>query len=265
MLNQSDKRSTEVNRGISKDLFMTQGWHDRSIRSKAGASPIPVITATPDGVPKGTVLLVHGRNGAPGQAQIVEIAEAYLARGWRVVAPELPNSVALPESGPPEQLTFTGHTSAAHEIWNWLGQEWPDQPRGLAGHSIGAFAVAHLAAATPDTHHLLAVSPPMSGMVLLRARQAMGTPAIEAVQREAPAFYAEMPVADAEPALRLVTAPLAVVTGASDGLVPLKDARAYFAAAPNGRFFAALPEEHHCPAGPACAGMLAAALSTLNV
>ena len=42
----------------------------------------------------GTVLLVHGRNGAPGQAQIAEIANAYLDRGWRVVAPELPNSTS---------------------------------------------------------------------------------------------------------------------------------------------------------------------------
>lgn len=233
------------------------------VRTSLGV--VSALVSEPEGIARGTALLVHGRNGAPEQAQITEIAAAYLVRGWRVVAPELPNSSALPHSGPPEELTFTRHTQAAAEVWNWLAQEWPDQPRGLAGHSIGAFAIAHLAAATAATHHVLAVSPPMSGMVLLRARQAMGLPAIEAVQREAPAFYAEMPTADAKPALKRISAPLAVVTGASDGLVPLKDARTYFTAAPNGRFFGALPDAHHCPSGAACAQMLAAALAALDV
>ena len=139
---------------------------------------------------------------------------AYLARGWRVVAPELPHSIALPESGPPDQVTFSGHTRAAMAVWDWLARTWPDAPRALAGHSIGAYAIAHLAAAAPDTHHLLAVSPPLSGNVLLNARKAMGPAAIEAVAREAPLFLAEMPVADAAPALARVAAPVAVVTGA---------------------------------------------------
>lgn len=248
---------------------MTQSrniWTDtaRRLGVPAAAGPIPVVVAEPAGRPKGTVLLVHGRNGAPGQPQIAEIAEAYLARGWRVAAPELPHSAALPESGPPEQVTFAGHTSAAAEVWAWVAWQWPDEARALAGHSLGAYAIAHLAAGSPDAHHVLAVSPPMSGRVLLLAREAMGPAATEAIRREAPAYLAESPTADAEPALNRMAAPLAVVTGAADGLIPLKDARAYFAAAPNARFFAALPDEHHCPAGAACGHMLAAALSALG-
>ena len=241
-------------------------WTDTALRLEAetGLGAIPVVVATPRDTPKGTVLLVHGRNGAPGQAQIAEIAEAYLARGWRVAAPELPHSIALPESGPSDQVTFSGHTRAAAGVWAWLAREWPDQRRALAGHSIGAYAIAHLAGDDPGTHHILAVSPPLSGMVLLSAREAMGPAAIEAVRNEAPLFLAEMPVADAAPALARSHAPLAVVTGADDGLVRLKDARAYFATAPNGRFFAALPNEHHCPAGRACADMLAAALAAVG-
>ena len=237
-------------------------WTDTALRLEAGTElgPVPVVTATPNDAPRGTVLLVHGRNGAPGQAQIAEIAEAYLARGWRVAAPELPHSIALPDSGPSDQVTFTGHTRAAAGVWAWLAQTWPDQRRALAGHSIGAYAIAHLAGDDPGTDHILAVSPPLSGMVLLSARVAMGPDAVEAVKREAPLFHAEMPIADAAPALARSHAPLAVVTGAEDGLVRLEDARAYFNAAPNGRFFGALPNEHHCPAGKACADMLAAAL-----
>ena len=244
-------------------MNMQQSWTEGARRMAAGA--IPVVIAEPEGPVQGTVLLVHGRNGAPGQAQIAEIALAYLARGWRVAAPELPNSIALPESGPSDQVTFSGHTSAAMAVWHWLAAEFPGAPLALAGHSIGAYAIAHLAAATPGTHHVLAVSPPMSGMVLLNARQAMGPAAIDAVRAEAPLFLAEMPTADATQALRSITAPLAVVTGASDGLVRLNDARAYFDAAPNARFFAAIPNEHHCPAGAPCASMLSAALAALEV
>ncbi len=239
-------------------------WTRPTRRIMVGARGIPVLVAQPDGAPQGTVLLVHGRNGAPGQAQIAEIANAYLARGWRVAAPELPNSAASPGSGSPALVSFAGHTAAAAGVRDWVAAEWPDGPLALAGHSIGAFAIAHLGAEAPDTHHLLAVSPPMSGQVLMRAREAMGPAALEEVQREAPGYFIEMRTADAEPALNRVAAPLAVVTGASDGLVPLRDARAYFAAAPNARFFAALPDQHHCPAGAACGAMLSAALAALG-
>lgn len=226
---------------------------------------IAVLVAAPAGEPRGTVLLVHGRNGAPEQSQMAEMARAYLGRGWRVVAPELPNSIARPQSGPPSEVTFSRHTQAAGLVWDWMRRQWPEAPHGLAGHSIGAYAVAHLAGGAPDAHHVLAMSPPMSGRVLLAGREAMGPGAIAEVMREAPAYFAEMHTADAGPALARAAAPLAVVTGAEDGLVRLADARAYFAAAPNGRFFGALPGEHHCPAGPACARMLGAALWALGV
>lgn len=225
---------------------------------------IPVVVAVPQDRPKGTVLLLHGRNGAPEQVQIAEIAQTYLARGWRVAAPELPNSSALPNSGPPGAVTFAGHVGAARQVWAWVARQWPQAPRALAGHSIGGFAAAHLAADDADTHHVLAVSAPLSGMVLMRARAAMGPGAVDEVRHEAPAYFAEMRTADATAALHRTSAPLAVVTGAADGLVPLPDARAYFMAAPNARFFAALPGEHHCPAGAACAQMLDAALSALG-
>ncbi|MFT4012227.1 MAG: alpha/beta fold hydrolase [Paracoccus sp. (in: a-proteobacteria)] len=229
---------------------------------KADPAPIPVVLAEPP-APIGSVLLVHGRNGAPEQVQIAEIARAYLARGWRVVAPELPHSLALPRSGPPGGISFAGHVRAAAQVWDWMAGRWPDRPRALAGHSIGGYAVAHLGAGS-DAHHVLAVSPPMSGMVLYRARQAMGEAALDEVRREAPGYFDEMRLADAEPALRRLAAPLAVVTGAEDGLVRLADARAYFTAAPNGRFFGALPGQHHCPAGAACGQMLAVALASLG-
>ncbi|MTH79693.1 alpha/beta hydrolase [Paracoccus aestuariivivens] len=231
------------------------------ISTRFGA--LPLVIAARSGDPVGTVLLVHGRNGAPDQAQIAEIAEAYLARGWRVVAPELPYSAALPESGPADRVTFSGHIDAARAAWDWIAREWPHGSRALAGHSLGGYAVAQLGAGA-DAHHVLAMSPVLSGRALLLAREAMGQGAIDEVRREAPAYFAEMQVADAAPALHRMTAPLAVVTGGADGLIPLKDAHSYFDAAPNARFFAALPDEHHCPAGEACARVLSLALSMLE-
>lgn len=242
-------------------------WTDyaRRVELQTRHGTVPLVISDSRADPGGTVLLVHGRNGAPGQLQIAEIAMAYLARGWRVVAPELPNSAALPQSGPPEQVSFSVHTEAAAAAWDWVAREWPDAARALAGHSLGGYAVAQIAAQAPDAHHVLAMSPVLSGPALMRAREAMGPGAIAEVRREAPAYFAQMQSADAGPALNRVVAPLAVVTGASDGLIPLADARSYFASAPNARFFAALPDEHHCPSGAACGRMLTAALSALGV
>lgn len=226
----------------------------------AGGAPWPVVISEKGGQAAGTALVVHGRNGAPDQSQIVEIAQAYLARGWRVAAPELPYSSALPESGPPGELTLDRHRRAAADVYLWAASRWADAPLALAGHSIGAYAAARLAAEAEGLHHLLAVSPVISGRALLDARIAMGPKAVEALEREVPLLRAEMEAEDAAPALASLSAPVAVVSGELDGLVPLHAARAYFDAAPRGHFFGALPGEHHCPAGPAAAQMLAAAL-----
>ncbi|MBL3571873.1 alpha/beta hydrolase [Rhodovulum visakhapatnamense] len=238
-------------------------WTARSGRDRDDG-PVPVVIGCEAVVPVGTVLLVHGRNGAPDQPQIAEIAEAYLARGWRVVAPELPNSIALPASGPADRLTMDGLRRAAAEVMVWTRARWPDVPLALAGHSLGGFAIGHLAADLGDPHHVLGVSPVLSGARLLAARVAMGPPAVAALEREVPLMRAGMEAEDAAPALARVAAPLGVITGAEDGIVPLTDARAYFNAAPNGRFFGALPGQNHCPAGPDVGAMLGVALAALG-
>jgi fermentation-respiration switch protein FrsA (DUF1100 family) len=92
----------------------------------------------------------------------------------------------------------------------------------------------------------------------------MGPAAVEALEREAPLMRAEMEHEDATEALRALRAPLAVVSGTLDGIVPLSVARAYFAAASEACFFAALPGHHHCPAGPDVDLMLSAALRALD-
>lgn len=225
---------------------------------------IPVFQTSQVPNPSGTVLLLHGRNGAPDQPQICEIATAYIARSWRLVAPALPFSSANPDSGPPEGITLSGHSHAALAVWTWLAERWPAELRALAGHSIGAFAAAFLAAASRDAHHALAVSPALSGTHLLEARRRMGREAVTQLEKEAPRYRAEMEAGDATRSLGATRAPVAVVTGAEDRLVPLPHARAYFAAARDARFFAALPGQHHCPTGVDCQHMFVAALTALG-
>jgi pimeloyl-ACP methyl ester carboxylesterase len=213
----------------------------------------------------GVALLVHGRDGAGTSAHMVPIADAYAGRGWRVVAPDLPFSRATPGSGPPEDFTMQRHVEAARQVLHWVLGEMPVAHRlALAGHSMGAYAIARLAAESVAADHLLAVSPVVSGTALLEARRAMGPAAIEAFEREAPRLRAEMTADDAVPALQRITVPVAVVTGREDGITPVAAARAYFTAAPAAAFYSALPGEHHCPQGPLYTTALAAALDALG-
>lgn len=227
---------------------------------KTGSVPIAVAVAAEVPDPVGTVLLIHGRNGAPDQPHIAEIARVYLSSGWRVVAPELPHSAAIPGSGPADRLTLASQGDAARQVLAWVRSAWPETPVALAGHSAGGFTVGALAAADAGLHHVLAVSPVLSGRRMLDARRALGPEAMAELEREAPLYRTELETADIADCLSTAPAPVAVVTGSADGLVTVDHARAYFQAARNAVFFGALPGQHHCPTGPAAATMLAAAL-----
>ena len=193
----------------------------------------------------------------PSQTPILRVAGG-------VVAPELPNSSALPESGPAQETTMGRHRRASEDVWSWTTARWPELSMAVAGHSLGAYAAAHIASAADEVQHVLAVSPALSGAALLEARAVMGPPALEALAREAPKMRAEMSNEDATSALQTVQARLAVVSGALDGIVPVTTARSYFDAAPNGCFFAILPGHHHCPAGPDVDLVMSAALAALT-
>lgn len=225
---------------------------------------IPMVVTEAQTTPKGTALVLHGRNGAPDQAQIAAISAAYLARGWRIVAPELPNSAALPASGPPNEVTMSRHRRASEQVGAFAASRWAGERMVVAGHSLGAYAAAFVACESPHIEHVLAVSPATSGLALLNARRAMGPAAVAELERDAPLMRTEMEAEDAAPALADLPAAVAVVSGELDGLVTLETARAYFSAAQNGRFFASLPGHHHCPAGPDVDAALAAALVALD-
>ena len=220
----------------------------------------------PSGQIQGTALLIHGRNGAATAPHMTPIADAYHRCNWRTVSPDLPRSGAVANSGPAKDITLRLQQLEAETVLDWL---WPqiaakDHRVALAGHSLGAYAVAELAGLTPKLDHLIAVSPVLSGNALFKARYAMGQPAIDALKREAPDMFNEMPKNDATPALNRTKVPVAVMTGSKDGLTPPSAARAYFAAAPNACFYATLKDLHHCPIGPVYEQALAAALDAVQ-
>lgn len=236
-----------------------------SVPCDVGPGPVTCHLAEPDGAARGWAVLIHGRNGAAAQPHMVAIAQAYLARGWRVAVPDLPFSDATPGSGPAGALTMAAHHAAARSVLRWLSDhDGKAAAIALCGHSLGAYAIARLADAQPGVHHLMAVSPVLSGQALLDARAAMGGDALEALAREAPELYATMAAESAASALGRLAAPLAVMTGALDGLTPPAHARAYFAAAPDARFFSVLPGQHHCPEGPVFAEALHAAFTAVE-
>lgn len=231
---------------------------------RTGSAAIAVAVAAEVRDPVGTVMLTHGRNGGPDQPHIAEIARAYLASGWRVAAPELPHSAANPGSGPADQLTLASQRDAGQRVLAWIRSVWPETAVALAGHSLGGFTVGALSAGDDSLHHVLAVSPVLSGRRLLDARRALGPQAMTELEREAPLYRRELETADIADCLSAAPAPVAVVTGREDGLVTVDHAKAYFQAARNAAFFATLPGQHHCPVGSACAAMLAAALAAVE-
>ncbi|MEM8956757.1 MAG: alpha/beta fold hydrolase [Pseudomonadota bacterium] len=230
-----------------------------------GPGAIPCHLFEPDQAPHAVALVVHGRNGAMHQPHIQALIQAYLTRGWRVMAPDLPHSAATPASGPSEDVTMDGHARAAGDVLTAILRDHSEGlPLGLCGHSLGAHAIAAIAGDVPELHHLLAVSPVVSGLALLDARAAMGPPALEALAREAPRMRETMASESAVPFLERLEAPVAVMTGALDGLTPPAAARAYFDAAPRACFYAVLKGQHHCPTGPELDRALASSFDAVD-
>lgn len=220
------------------------------------------------GAPVGVALLIHGRDGKGRSDHMLPVAQAYNARGWITIAPDLPRSRATPGFGDPEAFTMTGHVRDALAILSWLrdNREFAasNMRIAVAGHSMGAYAAARLAADHDVLDHVLAISPVLSGARLMEARIAMGPSAVETMQREAPALVAELADHDATVALGAIASPVGVVSGELDGITPPSTACAYLRAANWPCFLSILPGQHHCPQGDSYARALSAALDALK-
>lgn len=233
-----------------------------SVTIPCDPGPMPALVWAPHRRATGVCLLAHGRNGAADTPHMTPISAAYLARGWAVVAPHLGESAANPGHGDGTGFTLAGLVRDLRAALAWTRARF-DVPVAVAGHSAGAYGAARLAGEDGPVAHLLGVAPVVSGAALLAARAALGPGAIAALRAEAPRAVGEWPSHDARPALAAFSGPAGVIVGARDGLTPPADARAFFAAAPDGRFFAVLAGQDHCPSGAPFRDALDAALAAL--
>lgn len=212
---------------------------------------------------RGLALMLHGRNGAPAQPQIVEAAGALARHGFTTVIPALPNSAPNAEDGTaggePHSFTMAAHHADAARVLDWLakgGAEAAGGPPGqvlLAGHSMGAYAALRLAAehGGDAVGAVLAVSAVVSGNALLAARAAMGPGALAALEREVPGATAEYTAHDLAPFAARLTQSLAFLTGVRDGLTRPGDVSRFAATLKPAPFVATIPGAEHCPSGPA--------------
>ncbi|MEO0427759.1 MAG: alpha/beta fold hydrolase [Pseudomonadota bacterium] len=224
---------------------------------------------------RGLAVMLHGRNGAPDQPQIIEAAAVLSRHGLNVLLPALPNSAANSEAGTAggaaDRFTMTAHLADAAAVLDWVQKGGvgsigaPSEPLLLAGHSMGAYAALRLAAERREaaSSAVLAISAVVSGAALLTARAAMGQPALDALEREVPGATAEYAEHDLTPLAPRLTHPTAFVTGTRDGLTRPGDVAAFAARLSPAPFVETVPEAEHCPSGPTYAEALDRALAYL--
>lgn len=237
-----------------------------AITLPGSAGAMTVHQAAPMGAARGVALIVHGRNGAADQGHIRPVVDACLSAGLAVLVPDLCHSAANASGGAAGDFTMAAHLADARAALAYARTLplWQGGPaRLLIGHSMGAYAVARLAAEASDVTGVLALSPVISGTALLAAREAMGPAAIAALRQELPGAFDEWPAHDALPAADAITCPTGIIVGADDTLTPPEDARILAGRLRRLVHFEVLPGEHHCPLGAGYAASLTAALAHL--
>ncbi|MEL6766668.1 MAG: alpha/beta fold hydrolase [Pseudomonadota bacterium] len=223
---------------------------------------------------RGLAVLLHGRNGAPDQPQIIEAVAALARHGFTVLVPALPcsapNAAEDTAGGTADQFTMTQHYEDAARVLDWAGKGGaaalgaPPGPLLAVGHSMGAYAALRLGAerGAKAVGAVLAISAVVSGEAILAARAAMGPAALEALEREVPGAVAEYAGHDLGPLAPQLTQPTAFLTGTRDGLTRPGDV-ARFAELLPAPFVATIPDAEHCPSGPAYSVALDRALGTI--
>ena len=127
------------------------------------------------------VVTAHGRNGAARAPHMQKLIDAYRARDYAVVSPDCCASAWNDSAGNEADFLLEHHVRDVHRTIDWaitnaaaLG--WNGAHLALCGHSMGAYAVARLAADdyAGRVAHLLLVSP-FTPPAFVRSRRAKNT------------------------------------------------------------------------------------------
>ncbi|PIO97202.1 alpha/beta hydrolase [Pleomorphomonas carboxyditropha] len=201
-------------------------------------------------------ITAHGRNGAAQAPHMQKLIDAYRTRGYIVVSPDCCASAWNGSAGGEADFFLENHVRDVRRTIDWalanaatLG--WSGAHLALCGHSMGAYAVARLAAGeyAGRVAHLLLVSPFTSGARQIEARAKYHPDGIANLRREVPRALDEWPRHDIFTVIDRLALPVAVFAGARDIVAPPENVREFVERLPSPPLYRLLPEASHCLEG----------------
>lgn len=201
-------------------------------------------------------ITAHGRNGAARAPHMQKLIDAYRSRGYVVVSPDCCASAWNDSAGNEADFLLENHVRDVRRTVDWavanakaLG--WSGDHLGLCGHSMGAYAVARLAANeyAGRVAHLLLVSPFTSGVRQIEAREKYHPDGIANLRRDVPRALDEWPRHDIFTVIDRLTLPVAIFAGAKDIVAPPENVRELAERLPSLPLYRQLPEASHCLEG----------------
>lgn len=198
----------------------------------------------------------HGRNGAARAPHMQKLIDAYRARNYIVVSPDCCASAWNGSAGDEADFLLENHVRDVRRSVDWaianaaiLG--WTGAHLALCGHSMGAYAVARLAADdyAGRVAHLLLVSPFTSGVRQIEAREKYHPDGIANLRRDVPRALDEWPRHDIFTIIDRLTLPIAVFAGAKDIVAPPENVTEFVEQLPSPPIYQMLPEASHCLEG----------------
>ena len=215
--------------------------------------------------------LFHGRNGSSDSPHMLKIIEAYLQKDYLVISPNLCNSQWNDSAGKSTDFTIAHHIRDARRTIEWARIQksalgWTGDRFCLAGHSMGGYAAAFLAATTyrSDVSHILSVAPFTSGERLINARVRFHPGGLENLQIEVPKALTEWQDHSIYAVIDKISMPVTAIVGARDNLTLPSDIKDFFEALPNGKQFMVIEGEHHCLVGENMTGIFKEAIDGLE-
>lgn len=244
--------------------------HDADFSSQDARMSVDVFYP-PAHDPQKIAFAIHGRNGSSDSLHMMRIIDAYLENDYLVLSPNLCNSQWNDSAGEGTDFTIAHHIRDTERTIEWAkGKKaalgWEGDRFSLAGHSMGGYAAAFLAATAhgSDVSHILSVASFTSGDRLIDARIKYHPNGLENLQIESPNALTEWPGHSVYDVIGKITMPVTAIVGIRDNLTLPSDIRDFFEALPNGREYKVIDGEHHCLVGDGMTEIFSAALRGLE-